>query len=154
MRLKRLVIIITIVLLTIGLSAGVAWYYFSHTKEVRLMLGIDKPPVELSKKPLFKPLDKFVISLESEGSSNYLMLELALVTHDPEQMAIYDNLKPVIRNAMVQFFSHRDLTQVRKDLQDVDGLQTALKQKLSETISNYGYKSAIDEVLVTKVVLQ
>jgi Flagellar basal body-associated protein len=153
-KVKRLLIVITIVLLTIGLSAGAAWFYFTHPQKVKLMLGLEKPPVELSKKPLFKPLEKFVISLESDTTSNYLMLELALVTHDPSQMEIYDNLKPVIRNAMVQFFSHRDLNQVRQDLQNVDALQTDLKKKLSETISNYGYKPAIDEVLVTKVVLQ
>ena len=118
------------------------------------MLGLEKPPVELSKKPLFKPLEKFVISLESDTSSNYLMLELALVTHDPSQMEIYDNLKPVIRNAMVQFFSHRNVDQVRKDLQQIEQLQQALRNKLTATISNYGYQPALDEVLVTKVVLQ
>ena len=154
MKVKRLLIVITIVLLTIGLSAGAAWFYFTHPQKVKLMLGLEKPPVELSKKPLFKPLEKFVISLESDTSSNYLMLELALVTHDPSQMEIYDNLKPVIRNAMVQFFSKRNLEQVRKDLQEIDALLEALRTRLSATISNSGYKAALDDVLVTKVVLQ
>ena len=44
--------------------------------------------------------------------------------------------------------------QVRKDLQEIDALQQALRTRLSATISNYGYKAALDEVLVTKVVLQ
>jgi flagellar FliL protein len=78
----------------------------------------------------------------------------SLVTHDPEQLEVTDSLMPVIRNAMVQFFSKRNLEQVRKDLQEIDALQEALRTRLSATISNYGYKAALDDVLVTKVVLQ
>jgi hypothetical protein len=41
---------------------------------------------------------------------------------------------------MVQFFSKRNLEQVRKDLQEIDALQAGVRTRLSATISNYGYK--------------
>ncbi len=154
MRIGRRLLILLAVVLTMALTAAGTWMAMGHQTEIKAWLGLGPKPVELSQKPLFKPLDKFVISLESETDSHYLMLELALVTHDPAQLEVIDTLKPVIRNAMVQFFSHRNVDQVRKDLQQIEQLQQALRNKLTATISNYGYQPALDEVLVTKVVLQ
>lgn len=154
MKKGRLLLVLVGVVLILLLAVVLAWVGLNHQKELKVWLGLEKPPVVLSQKPLFKPLDKFVISLESENSSHYLMLELSLVTHDPEQLEVIESLMPVIRNAMVQFFSKRNLEQVRKDLQEIEALQEALRTRLSATIANYGYKAALDEVLVTKVVLQ
>jgi hypothetical protein len=53
----------------------VAWVGLNHQKEIKV--GRDgKPPVVLSQKPLFKPLDKFVSSLEAKISSPLLMRAL------------------------------------------------------------------------------
>lgn len=155
MKLVRVLVITVGAVVLIAGSVAASWVAFQHKDTLFSWFGGAAPAKEeLSKKPLFKPLDKLVISLQSEDSSHYLLLEMALVTHDPAQLPMLDELKPVIRNAMVQYFSHRSLEQVRKDLQQLEVLQADLLAKLSGTISNYGYKPALDEVLITKVVVQ
>ncbi|MGL4204948.1 MAG: flagellar basal body-associated FliL family protein [Aeromonadaceae bacterium] len=154
MKLVRVVVVALGALVLVAGSVAASWMAFQHKESLLSLFGSAPPQKELSQKPLFKPLEKMVISLQSEESSHYLLLEMALVTHDPEQLAQLDELKPVIRNALVQYFSHRNLQQVRKDLQQLEVLQADLLAKLSGTISNYGYKPALDDVLITKVVVQ
>lgn len=155
MKIGRLILVIlAVVILIVAAGGGLAWYAFKHQDQIKEWLSDEPPKVVLSDKPLFKPLDKFVISLEGQNSSSYLMLELVLVTHDPAQIAVIDNLEPAIRNTLVHFFSSRDPDTVRKDLQSIETLQKLLLEELKGTITNYGSKPALDEVLVTKVVLQ
>ena len=108
----------------------------------------------LSKTPLFKPMERFVISLEGDREPHYLVLELALVTHNPQQLETLNELTPLIRNAMVQYFSHRSHEAVKQELQNISALQTSLLGKLVGTLEGYGYKPYLDEVLVTKVLVQ
>lgn len=105
-------------------------------------------------KPLFKPLDKFVISLEGSKEPHYLVLELALVTHDQEQLELFGELNPAIRNAMVQLFSGYSREQVQRQVQQLDQLQAQVAVKLRKTISGYGLKPELDGVLITKVIIQ
>lgn len=116
----------------------------------------DKQPVKpaISNKPIFKAMDKFVVTLESDDGLHYLMLELSLVTHDPSQLGIYDSLTPVMRNAVIQLFSKRSRDQVSSDLHQLDKLQGQIADKLRATIQNYGEPAALDDVLITKVVVQ
>ncbi len=116
----------------------------------------DKKPVApaLSTRPLFKPMEKFVITLEGDDGLHYLLLELSLVTHDPAQSAVYDALMPVLRNAVIQQFSKRKQEEVNADLHQLDALQSQLANTLRATIQNYGEPAALDEVLITKVVVQ
>lgn len=116
----------------------------------------NKQPVKpaLSDKPIFKPMEKFVVTLEGEDGLHYLMLEMSLVTHDPSQVAVYEELTPVLRNAVVQLFSKRGAPQVSSDLRELDKLQLLIADKLRATIQNYGQQAALDDVLITKVVVQ
>lgn len=55
---------------------------------------------------------------------------------------------------MVQYFSHRSHDAVKLELQNISALQTSLLGKLVATLQGYGYKPYLDEVLVTKVLVQ
>ncbi|WKE66545.1 flagellar basal body-associated FliL family protein [Gallaecimonas kandeliae] len=112
------------------------------------------PPLVMSEKPLFQPLDKFVISLAGDEVQHYMMLELALVSHDPRMPEQSKELQPVIRNALLQYFSTRKYQEVREEIKDLSKLQLALKDRLKQTVDSYGYQLAVDEVLLTKVVIQ
>lgn len=113
-----------------------------------------EPAPEISKKPLFKPLEKFVISIDGENTRHYLMIDLTLVTHSQEQINSYDDYMPVIRNSLVQFFSQLNETQVSEQLHNVDKLEVDMQARLTTALQNYGFKPAIDEVLITKYVVQ
>ncbi len=151
---RRVMKWLMIVVLAIVLLAALAYGAYLKRDLIAVWLGLEEPKPELSEKPLFKPLDRFVISLEGESQSHYLVLELALVTHNPAQLEELKVLNPLIRNAMVQYFSHRTNDDVQKELKDITALQTSLLGKLVTTLQSYGYKPYLDEVLITKVLVQ
>ncbi|QXC36231.1 lateral flagellar basal body-associated protein LafF [Aeromonas sp. FDAARGOS 1407] len=153
---RRVMKWLMIVVLAIVLLAALAYGAYLKRDLIAVWLGLEEPKPELSEKPLFKPLDRFVISLEGDSQSHYLVLvlELALVTHNPAQLEELRMLNPLIRNAMVQYFSHRSNDDVQKELKDITALQTSLLGKLVTTLQSYGYKPYLDEVLITKVLVQ
>jgi hypothetical protein len=54
----------------------------------------------------------------------------------------------------VQYFSQRNEAQLTEELHHVEHLQTELQERLISTLQNYGFKAALDEVLITKYVVQ
>jgi len=143
-------------LLLIALSVGATLVIISHPAWYGGTTAHSEQPAapEVSKKPLFKPLEKFVISIDGDSSRHYLMLEMTLVTHSASQIDNYDELMPVIRNSLVQYFSQRNEAQLTEELHHVEHLQTELQERLISTLQNYGFKAALDEVLITKYVVQ
>jgi flagellar protein FliL len=143
-------------LLLILLSIGATFLIITHPEWYGGATAHNEQPAppEVSKKPLFKPLEKFVISIDGDNSRHYLMLEITLVTHSAAQIENYDELMPVIRNSLVQYFSQRNEAQLTEELHHVEHLQTELQEHLISTLQNYGFKAALDEVLITKYVVQ
>lgn len=161
---KNLIILIISALALIGVSIGItafilkppAWYtaIFAQAKTAD---ATAKAVKNLSKKPLFKPLDKFVISIDGanpQDSRHYLMLELSLVTHDTTQIDSFNDYMPIIRNTLVQYFSQRNDQQLSEELRHINTLENALKEQLLNTLQNYGVHPNLDEVLITKYVVQ
>ncbi|CAJ1769498.1 hypothetical protein LHJMPILO_00444 [Aeromonas veronii] len=150
-RVMKWLMVVVIALCLLVLLAYGAWL---KRDVIEVWLGLAEPKPELSSTPLFKPMERFVISLEGGEQSHYLVLELALVTYNPAQVAKLDELTPLIRNAMVQYFSHRSHDDVKVELQNISKLQVSLRDKLVTTVQGYGYKPYLDEVLITKVLVQ
>ncbi|KUE80674.1 flagellar basal body-associated protein FliL [Aeromonas schubertii] len=151
---RRILIWVAVVIMVISLTLVLGYVGYLKRDKIEVMLGLAEPKPELSATPLFKPLDKFVISLEGGADTHYMVLEVALVTHNPAVLNQLDEQKPLLRNAMVQYFSHRSHDEVRKELQQIKVLQESLLKKLELTLESYGYKTYLDELLITKVVVQ
>jgi flagellar protein FliL len=152
---KRLLISVILGgLLLVGGTAYGTLMFVQHSSLYNHWFSAQPDKLTLSAKPLFKPMDKFVITLEGEDGLHYLMLEVSLVTHDSRQLDVFTELTPVLRNAVVHLFSRRSNQQVNADLRDLDKLQLQLAEKLRATLQNYGEEPALDDVLITKVVVQ
>ncbi|ENY71393.1 flagellar basal body-associated FliL family protein [Aeromonas diversa] len=151
---RRIVIWVAVVIMVICLTLVLGYVGYLKRDKIEVLLGLAEAQPELSATPLFKPLDKFVISLEGGDETHYMVLEVALVTHNPDVLLQLDEQKPLLRNAMVQYFSHRSHDEVRKELQQIKVLQESLLKKLELTLASYGYKTYLDELLITKVVVQ
>ncbi|MGL5948977.1 MAG: flagellar basal body-associated FliL family protein [Aeromonas sp.] len=143
-----------LVIVAVCLLALVGYGAYLKRDELSIWTGQAKPPVELSPTPLFKPLEKFIISMDGSGKSSYLVLELALVTHNPAQLDTFESISPLLRNVVVQYFSHRTRDDIRNEFRDIGALQESLLGKLVTTMQGYGYDTFLDEVLVTKVLMQ
>lgn len=112
------------------------------------------PPVVMSDKPLFKPLEKIVVGVGAGRSQRYMMLEMSLVSHDPRIEEQSGELKPVIYNAVLKYFSQHSYEKAREEIRDIESLQTSLLAKVVETAQGYGYPLPIEKLLLTKVVIQ
>lgn len=151
---RRIMKWLMLVIMALCLLLVLAYGAYLKRDTIAVWLGLEEPKPELSATPLFKPMERFVISLDGGVESHYLVLELALVTHNKAHLNTLNELTPLIRNAMVQYFSHRTHDDVKKELQNITSLQGSLLAKLVTTLQGYGYKTYLDEVLITKVLVQ
>lgn len=140
-----------VVLLVLG---GAAWAFTSGRLDSLLAGQTEPEPVQMTEKPLFKPLNKFVVSLASEPVQHYMMLELTLVSHHPDMPSQAENLESVIRNALLKHFSSLSHQAVREEMRDIEALQEALRQTLVAAAADYGEELPVEKVLITNVVIQ
>lgn len=152
---KGLIIIAVLVSLLLTLVGGAAYAVSSGSLDLKALFAEpEPPPIEMSEKPLFKKLDKFVVSLLQERNMRYMMLELSLVSHDPRMPVQADQLNTVIRNALLHYFSGKEHSAVRDELKDLAKLQITLRDQMLAAAENYGELLPIEEVLLTNVVIQ
>ena len=151
---RRVMKWLMILVIVLCLLAGLAYVAYLKRDQLSVMLGLTEPKIELSKTPLFKPMERLIISLEGAAEPHYLVLELVLVTHVAADLTSFDELTPLIRNAMVQYFSNRSEDAVKTELQNIAALQASILAKLQTTLDGYGYKTHLDEILITKVLVQ
>lgn len=153
---KTLIVIVSVILiLLLGVIGGGAWAVSSGRLDLATLLEEPAPPpIQMSEKPLFKELDKFVVSLANDRVQRYMMLELSLVSHDPRMPEQADNLNSVIRNTLLKHFAGMTRDQVREEMNQMDQLQAVLQERLVAAAETYGHELAVEEVLVTNVVIQ
>lgn len=111
-------------------------------------------PTETIRKPLFMPMERFVISVSSEQSSRYLVLELTLVTYDENTLPVLTEASPLLRNALVSHFSNRTHKEVREAFQNIEPVQKELLDKFNQTLLTNKFPNQIEQVLITNVFIQ
>ncbi|KXF81077.1 flagellar basal body-associated FliL family protein [Enterovibrio coralii] len=108
---------------------------------------------EVSQGPSFHPLEKIVLSIKGNNQTHFVMLELAIETRYPERMTAIDNYMPVIQNALLKLFADMHYN----DLQEegaIDKLQSDVKNTLITAFNKTDLVRDIDDVLLTKYVVQ
>ena len=144
-------------MLVVALAGGGGWWYFQQQAkqqaEQQLALAESVSTAALVKKPVFLPLTKFVVSIPGDDRLHYLMLELSLMSYNQEQLDTVQEYMPVVRNAVITLLSdqhYNDLAQsgVMKPL------QLALRGAIQTVMSDMANSNGIDQVLITKMVIQ
>ena len=101
----------------------------------------------------FMNLDKFVITIDGEERTHYLMLELALKTSSTKAHDKLIEYKPLARNVLLKMFSQSTFEELRQ-MDEIERMQTEVLGQLRQAMALNGYAYQIDEVLFTKLVLQ
>lgn len=101
----------------------------------------------------FMNLDKFVITIDGEERTHYLMLELALKTNSAKAHDHLLEFKPLARNVLLKMFSQSTFEDLRQ-MNEIDQLQTEVLGQLRQAMALNGYAYQIEEALFTKLVLQ
>ena len=148
---KTQIIVITI-LATLILVAGLSYAGISF--DSKFLDSFQQQESDSDSKPLYYPLEKLVISVESDKVIYYMMMEVSLETHSEQALAQIRHFIPVIRNHFVKDLSQRDFQSMRAYLKDLTRLQQELLNSLQQVLEKYQIPKVVDEVLITKLVIQ
>jgi len=140
---KALVLVIAAVLL-LAVGGGAAYFWS----------GQQQSQTAEQSKPLFYPLDRFVISVDNAQHSRYLVLELTLLSHDSQVMAQLSDASPLLRNTLVAHFSNISHADVKDAFKDISQVQATLLDKFNQTLRQNKFSYQIEQVLVTNVFIQ
>ena len=141
---KALVLVIAAVLL-LAAGGGAAYFWLGAQQSSSAVV---------QNKPLFYPLERFVISVDSAQHSRYLVLELTLISHSADVMAALPDASPLLRNALVEHFSNISHADVKTGFKDIPAIQTQLLEKFNQTLNQNAFSYQIEQVLVTNVFIQ
>lgn len=141
---KALVLVIAALLL-LAAGGGAAYFWLGAQQSSNAVV---------QNKPLFYPLERFVISVDSAQHSRYLVLELTLTSHSADVMAALPDASPLLRNALVEHFSNISHADVKTSFKDIPAIQTQLLDKFNQTLNQNSFSYQIEQVLVTNVFIQ
>jgi len=154
---SKLPLIIAAVVLVVALAGGGGWWYFQQQAKQQVAAAAEMaknvPAAALVKKPVFLPLTKFVVSVPGDDRLHYLMMEMSLMSYSQDQLDTVQEYIPVVRNAVITLLSeqhYNDLSQpgVMKPL------QLALRDAIQKAMNDMASSNGIDQVLITKLVIQ
>ncbi len=152
------VMIITSALVSAGTIFGGAWYLKNSAAEdpsgnASSLMSFFSSSSDESKTPSFLPLDKVVLSVKGKKQNHFVMIELAIETRHPEKIENLDNYTPLIRNALLRLFNNKTYESLNKE-GAVDSLENEVKQTVLLAFEKTDIVREIDDVLLTKYVVQ
>ncbi|MBU2898637.1 flagellar basal body-associated FliL family protein [Vibrio hepatarius] len=103
--------------------------------------------------PSFHPLEKIVLSVKGKRQTHFVMLEVAVETRRPKRIENINDYMPVVRNALLKLFSDKTYDDLRQD-GAIDLLQNEIKQTVLLAFQKTDIVRDIDDVLLTKYVVQ
>ena len=141
-------------ILIIALVIIAAMGFLGFKYQVQIQALMQTPEVVKSTRPFYIPLEKMVVSVESERTIYYVMMEVTLETKLEASIEGINYFMPVIRNSFVRNLSQRSYDTIRKNLKNIEQLQIEMLSGLDEELSRYEMNGLIDDVLITKLVVQ
>ncbi len=148
-KVQLILLAVLVVVCVLGLAAFVGVNYGDDIKAM-----MHQEPDSSETKPLYVPMEKLVISVDSDKTIYFTMVEITLETGNEQSMELINYYMPVIRNVFVKSLSQRDFVAVRHYLKDIGKLQEELNQELTEVLERYKIAGIVDKVLITKLVIQ
>ncbi|PJC86425.1 flagellar protein [Vibrio sp. HA2012] len=114
-----------------------------------MLSGSEKP----EEKPTFHSLEKLVLGVKGKRQTHFIMLEIAVETRQPKHIEDIDSYMPVVRNALLKMFSNKTYEELQEQ-KEIDSLQNEVKSTLLTAFANTHFVRDIDDVILTKYVIQ
>lgn len=113
-----------------------------------------EPEIVLNDEPTFLPLEKFVVGLSERTARSFMVLEVALVSHDPRLEEQAKDLDPVLRNAVLVYFAGKGPSLAREEIANPVKLQSELRNAFLSAAKDYDKELSVEEVILTNVIIQ
>lgn len=155
-------VVITSVLVSAGTLVGGFWLLTHSAKNEETKALFEGTPLQFltenrqetrDTKPSFHSLEKVVLSVKGKKQSHFVMLEVAIETRNLERISAIDGYMPVVRNSLLKLFSDKTYEALREH-GTVNQLQEEVKQSILLAFADTDIVRDIDDVLLTKYVLQ
>ncbi|KZX55684.1 flagellar protein [Vibrio sp. HI00D65] len=103
--------------------------------------------------PSFHPLEKVVLTIKGKKQTHFVMLELAIETRRLERIKNIDDYMPMVQNALLKLFSNKTFDELQQP-GTIDTLQAEIKSTLLSAFDKTDIVRNIDDVILTKYVVQ
>jgi len=101
----------------------------------------------------FYPLDKFVISVQGDEYTHYLLLEMALKSRSTNVAATLEAADALLKNALMKMFSRKPFNELNNSEQ-LESLQKESLVLLSGVLTDNNYPIELEEILFTRMIIQ
>ena len=148
-------ILLSCILASAASVAGAVWYmknqpsFDLQSVFSSLSFGEDEP----EEKPIFHSLEKLVLGVKGQRQTHFVMMEIAVKTRQPKHIQDIDSYMPLVRNALLKLFSHKTYEELQKQ-KEIDTLQSEVKETLLTAFASTHFVKDIDDVILTKYVIQ
>lgn len=105
-----------------------------------------------AKEYTFFPVEKVIVSLQSEGREHYFVLDLVLQADKKSDTKKLEKIDPMVRNSVVANLSTLSFTELRN--MPIGDLQSRLEQSLFEDFAGKNILAPFSHVLVSKMIVQ
>lgn len=96
---------------------------------------------------------EFVVNFQGKTRMKFLMIEMAVATHDEKVLKILDDHDPELRNTLLLLLSQQD-SEVLKTVEGKQALQASAIESIDEVVGKYYRSDRILDVLITRLVMQ
>ncbi|WP_159817209.1 flagellar basal body-associated FliL family protein [Colwellia sp. 20A7] len=99
-------------------------------------------------------MERFIISINDENLTRYLVLDLTLaIPADAQSLTTAQTYTPLLRNELVKIFVNLEREHVKNEFSDIEAMQKTLLEKFNSVLKA---KSSLElsNVLITNVFIQ
>ncbi len=108
---------------------------------------------EESEPTVFLPLSKVVMTVRGLNQDHLVLIEISIETHVPDNIGDVETFMPLVKNKLLRLFSnktHSDLV----GFNSLEMVETEIELTLIDVLQERGITDAIEDVIVTKFIVQ
>ena len=142
---KLMIVMIPVMLLTIGASAGISYYLFSGVAVAEVEVIEDPTPIYLQ-------VGKILVNVDYQGDIRYIQGDVQLMFHHQESADIAERDMPVIINELNTLFARQQFGEMRS----VEGKEKLRRSSLAaiNRVLKFPGESGVQDVYFTSFNLQ
>lgn len=96
---------------------------------------------------------EFVVNFQGKSRVKFLMIEMAVATHDEEVVPILQEHDPEVRNTLLDLLSEQD-AEVLKTAEGKQALRDEAIVRIDEIVGRYHRSERVHDVFITRLVMQ
>ena len=146
---SRLLIIVLAALLVLGGGGGAAaWYFLGQKAETHAPKAADA--VDLSKPPVFLPMEAFTVNLQPENGEQFLQTSFTLQVSNQAQLDLIKLYMPHVRSRLLLLLSGKKASEILT----VEGKNKLSEEIIKQPFTPQGPSVNVTNVLFTSFVVQ